>query len=258
MISACQMRANCFSQHILNFPSRKEAPYIREWIEYHRMLGFDKILVHNYDSTDDTKCILDAYAKEGIVVRVPEDIELGDTFKPVQRRALSYCAKYLSMQEENADAPTQTWMITHDIDEFLWFNQTDGTRSLEDAVNRLIRENASTEESLRVPRLFSGRLERAIMNLSSSLTASHIALTTTPALKMLLPRIAVDSLTSRTPARTVKRINNIPMTTSRLCPWYHLLLWNASSPLTQSRVKLETWAVSILTFIFERFEWFGH
>ena len=120
------------------------------------MLGFDKILVHNYDSTDDTKCILDAYAKEGIVVRVPEDIELGDTFKPVQRRALSYCAKYLSKQEENADAPTHTWMITHDIDEFLWFNQTDGIGSLKDAANRLIQENGNEIESLPVPRLFFG------------------------------------------------------------------------------------------------------
>jgi hypothetical protein len=41
---------------------KDEAPYLAEWIEHHKLIGFDSILLYNDGSTDDTQCILDAYA----------------------------------------------------------------------------------------------------------------------------------------------------------------------------------------------------
>jgi hypothetical protein len=37
--------------------------------QYHRMIGFESFLIMNDASTDDTQCILDYYAKQGVVVR---------------------------------------------------------------------------------------------------------------------------------------------------------------------------------------------
>ena len=48
-----------------------------EWIEHHKSIGFDFILLYNDKSADDTQCVLDAYALQGDVTRVPEDIGNG-------------------------------------------------------------------------------------------------------------------------------------------------------------------------------------
>ncbi len=46
---------------------KNEAPYIAEWIEYHRMLGFDKIVIYDNESTDGLTEVLSPYIKDGLV-----------------------------------------------------------------------------------------------------------------------------------------------------------------------------------------------
>lgn len=47
---------------------KDEAPYLREWIEYHHhVLGATKFYLYNNDSTDNYEEILEPYTKKGIV-----------------------------------------------------------------------------------------------------------------------------------------------------------------------------------------------
>ena len=118
-----------------------EAPYLKEWIEYHRMIGFESFLLMNDNSTDDTQCLLDEYASRGIVKRIPEDIDdnvygrpqVLNTIVSENDRVFDVCAKYLASRPD----ANRTWMLTHDVDEFVWFNKTIGIDSLHDAVHKL-------------------------------------------------------------------------------------------------------------------------
>jgi hypothetical protein len=46
---------------------KNEAPYLKEWIEYHRMLGVEKFYLYDNESTDNTKDVLKEYIQEGLV-----------------------------------------------------------------------------------------------------------------------------------------------------------------------------------------------
>ncbi|MDR1952455.1 MAG: glycosyltransferase family 92 protein [Elusimicrobiota bacterium] len=47
---------------------RNEGQYIREWIEYHKLVGVEKFYIYDNESTDNLKEILNPYIKEGSVV----------------------------------------------------------------------------------------------------------------------------------------------------------------------------------------------
>lgn len=47
--------------------SKNEGPYIREWIEYHKILGITKIYFYDNESNDDTYKVLYNYIKQGLV-----------------------------------------------------------------------------------------------------------------------------------------------------------------------------------------------
>mmetsp|Transcript_28061 Transcript_28061/g.59242 ORF Transcript_28061/g.59242 Transcript_28061/m.59242 type:complete len:486 (-) Transcript_28061:52-1509(-) len=128
---------------------RNEAPYLREWIEYHRMIGFDTFLILNDKSTDDTQCILNAYAKENIVRRIPFDVE--DSYSGKLWHIFDDCANYLNSHPDQFN-PSKTWMMTHDIDEFVYIKNTEN--SIHNAVMRL--SNPNQVMSLKVPRLTFG------------------------------------------------------------------------------------------------------
>ena len=48
--------------------AKNEAPYLKEWIEYHRMVGVKRFYLYDNESTDNTKEILEPYIKNNIVV----------------------------------------------------------------------------------------------------------------------------------------------------------------------------------------------
>ncbi|MDR2602886.1 MAG: glycosyltransferase family 92 protein [Spirochaetaceae bacterium] len=47
--------------------AKNEAPYIREWIEYHLIVGVDKFYIYDNESEDGLKKILQPYIESGIV-----------------------------------------------------------------------------------------------------------------------------------------------------------------------------------------------
>lgn len=47
---------------------KNEAPYIIEWIEFHKLVGVDKFYIYDNESSDNLKELLQPYIKSGIVV----------------------------------------------------------------------------------------------------------------------------------------------------------------------------------------------
>jgi Glycosyl transferase family 2 len=127
------------------------------------MIGFDGVgsfLIMNDASTDDTRCILEVYAKQGVVVRVPQDFHLDDDSLDVRNQGAVFdaCVEYLA-RTLNAHQMASTWLLTHDVDEFVWFNNSktadNGGSSLKDAI-RLLTKQHKHVQSLRIPRLLFG------------------------------------------------------------------------------------------------------
>jgi Glycosyl transferase family 2 len=98
-------------------------------IEYHRMIGFESFYLLNNDSTDATQCILDAYIKRGIVVQMNPKNDTDKEFG--EHQVFDKCVDRLMWERDNnnkeasdGDDLANTWMATHDVDEFIWFQDT--------------------------------------------------------------------------------------------------------------------------------------
>jgi hypothetical protein len=96
------------------------------------------------------------------VKRIPQDIDdnvygrpqVLNNIESENDRVFDVCTKYLASQPD----ANRTWMLTHDVDEFVWFNNhTLGIDSFHDAVHKLIESNQGTPiQSLELPRLRFG------------------------------------------------------------------------------------------------------
>jgi hypothetical protein len=60
----------CYELGVLTL-FRDEANYLKEWIEYHRMVGVDHFLLYNDRSSDDWEKVLEPYIKTGLVEVIP-------------------------------------------------------------------------------------------------------------------------------------------------------------------------------------------
>ena len=98
---------------------RNEAQFMREWIEYHRLLGFDHFYLYDNDSTDDYQSVLKPYLESGLV----EVISWHRAFAPWEDPGpwIHYYGYQLSafndcVRRAQGEA---TWLAMMDIDEFL-------------------------------------------------------------------------------------------------------------------------------------------
>jgi hypothetical protein len=83
-----------------------EAPFLQEWVEFHRLVGVEKFFLYNNLSTDDHRAVLAPYVDDGtVVVKDWPD-------KPGQASAYRDC---LDQHREEA-----RWIAFIDIDEFLF------------------------------------------------------------------------------------------------------------------------------------------
>ncbi len=95
---------------------RNEAPYLKEWIEYHQLIGVDHFYLYNNRSIDRFKKVLEPYVKQGIVTLIdwPDYLRAADEhFWPLSTQVPAY---------ENAikrSAKHSKWLLFLDIDEFL-------------------------------------------------------------------------------------------------------------------------------------------
>ncbi len=88
---------------------RNEAPFLIEWIAYHKVIGFENIIVAANPSTDGTDELLAALAEAGEIVFVPHDPPEG---VGPQRNAAR-------LANERQLIPDGAWASWLDADEFL-------------------------------------------------------------------------------------------------------------------------------------------
>lgn len=104
---------------------KNEAPYILEWIAYHRQIGIDNFLIYTNDCTDGTHELLDRLQELGIVQHRYNNDWKGNS---PQQHALNKSLKEPLI--ENAD-----WVIHIDVDEFI--NVRTGNGLLQDFLDKV-------------------------------------------------------------------------------------------------------------------------
>ena len=95
------------NQLIITTTLRNEAGYIREWIEYHKLVGVDKFIIYDNESTDNLKEVLHPYINSGEVVY---------TFYPGDIRKIQ--VKLMNETIRKYRNKTQ-WIALIDVDEFI-------------------------------------------------------------------------------------------------------------------------------------------
>jgi hypothetical protein len=88
-----------------------EAPYLREWIEFHRLVGVERFFLYDNGSTDDHLDVLEPYIDDGIVT-----LREWKASPLVQRDVFDDCIR--------AHREDARWIAFLDLDEFL-FSPTD-------------------------------------------------------------------------------------------------------------------------------------
>jgi len=96
---------------------KNEAPYIVEWIAYHRAMGVDHFLIYTNDCSDGTDEVLGRLQEMGIVQHRNNDQWKGNS---PQQHALNQSLKEPVIQ--NAE-----WIIHIDVDEFMNVRTGNGT-----------------------------------------------------------------------------------------------------------------------------------
>ncbi len=93
---------------------RDDAAYLREWVEFHRLVGFDRVFLYDNDSRDDHREVLAPYIESGVVVLHEWPLPVsGGTGRPSGIiRAFDHC-----LAEHGHES---RWIAFLDIDEFLF------------------------------------------------------------------------------------------------------------------------------------------
>ena len=118
---------------------RNEGPYLLEWLAYHRVIGFEQVVIVTNDCTDGSDALLDALATRGIVTHIRQTVPEGQA---PQDGAMTLALEHLRTTDT-------TWLCHIDADEFL--NIRLGAGRLPDLL-----ANAKNAESIALPWLSFG------------------------------------------------------------------------------------------------------
>jgi hypothetical protein len=88
---------------------QNEAPFLREWIEFHRLVGVGHFVLYDNLSEDDSVAVLQPYCDEGLVTLVPWPVSFEEF---AQTRAYNDCLHRFGTGFR--------WLAMLDIDEFLF------------------------------------------------------------------------------------------------------------------------------------------
>ncbi len=109
--------ANGSSGNVIVGCMKNEAPYIVEWVAYHRAIGVDNFLIYTNDCSDGTDAILNRLMEMGVLEHRDNTEWKG---KSPQQHALNRALKEPVIQ--NAE-----WIIHIDVDEFINVRCGNGT-----------------------------------------------------------------------------------------------------------------------------------
>jgi hypothetical protein len=96
---------------------KNEAPYIAEWVAYHRAIGVDNFLIYTNDCTDGTAEILDRMQAMGLLQHRRNDDWKGNS---PQQSALNKAIREPVLRDAE-------WIIHIDVDEFINIRCDNGT-----------------------------------------------------------------------------------------------------------------------------------
>ncbi|MEM9009747.1 MAG: glycosyltransferase family 2 protein [Pseudomonadota bacterium] len=100
--------------------ARNEAPYLPEWIAWHRLIGVQQILVYTNDCSDGTVRMLQRMQQLGLATHAfNTGLTRDGAQMPPQQRALRHVRKHPLYAEAE-------WFLHIDIDEFLVIHAGDG------------------------------------------------------------------------------------------------------------------------------------
>ena len=92
---------------------RDEASYLKEWIEYHLLVGVDHFYLYNNLSSDDYKQVLEPYIKKGLV----ELTNWSFAYERISRWSPIQCSAYSEILQKASGKAK--WLAIIDIDEFI-------------------------------------------------------------------------------------------------------------------------------------------
>jgi hypothetical protein len=88
---------------------RDEAPYLLEWVAYHRLIGVERFLVFSNDCADGTDAMLDRLQEMGLVTHARNE--------DYARRGVQWTA--LDRAREHLVTGEAEWILVSDVDEFV-------------------------------------------------------------------------------------------------------------------------------------------
>lgn len=88
---------------------RNEGIHLIEWIAYHQVIGFDRVIIHSNDCTDGSNALLDHLASRGEIEHLSNPVPEGEAPQTIAMRAV------LAHLEQH---PAE-WLLHCDADEFL-------------------------------------------------------------------------------------------------------------------------------------------
>ena len=89
---------------------KDEGSYLREWLEFHRLVGVEHFVLYDNDSSDDSREVVEPYVSSGCVDLIPWPNFLAGA--NAQHLAYAHAAVHL--------AGRVRWFVTLDLDEFLF------------------------------------------------------------------------------------------------------------------------------------------
>ena len=106
-------------------PMKNEAPFILEWVAYHRLIGVNDIIVFSNDCTDGTDLMLERLDELGLLRHYPNPCMTTNLPKP-HLQAMRYINSSQRLRRSD-------WVVSLDVDEFIRVNVGEG--HLEDLFN---------------------------------------------------------------------------------------------------------------------------
>jgi hypothetical protein len=96
-----------------------EAPWLKEWIEYHRLLGVEHFYLYNNDSTDEYLEVLTPYIEEGLVELIPWNLGSAPWIDPGENwHWVGYQLSAFNDCMSRAKGIAK-WVAIIDVDEFI-------------------------------------------------------------------------------------------------------------------------------------------
>lgn len=101
---------------------KNEALYLKEWIEYHRVVGVDHFYLYNNGSSDRFLNVLKPYIKEGVVTLIswPDHVAHQNEENVFMWSLSTQISAYENAVKVKAGHETK-WLVFLDVDEFLVF-----------------------------------------------------------------------------------------------------------------------------------------